>query len=97
MEKEILVKELVELIVKSMVDNTEKVQVFQLSGESSAVFEIKVAPEDMGKVIGRQGKNAQAIRTILGAAGMKMKKKFSLDLIEAEFKKEEAPQRPEIS
>lgn len=90
-------KELIELIVKSLVDNTEKVQVFQLSGETSTVFEIKVAPDDMGKVIGKQGKNAQAIRIILGAAGMKLNKRFSLDLIETEFKREEAAQRPEIS
>jgi len=78
------VKELVELIAKSLVDNPDRVQVFQLDGEHSSIIELKVAPEDMGKVIGKQGRNAQAIRIILGAAGMKLKKRFSLDLIEKE-------------
>jgi len=76
------VKELVELIAKSLVDNPDRVQVFQLDGEQSSIIELKVAPEDMGKVIGKQGRNAQAIRVILGAAGMKLKRRFSLDLIE---------------
>ena len=75
-------KELVELIAKSLVDNPGEVRVTQISGESSSIFELKVAPEDMGKVIGKQGRNALAIRAILGAAGMKMKKRFSLDVIE---------------
>jgi len=76
------VKELVELIAKSLVDKPEEVRVSQLSGESSSVFELKVAPEDIGKVIGKQGRNAQAIRIILQAAGMKARKRYSLDLIE---------------
>ena len=75
-------KELVELIARSLVDKPDEVMVSQLSGESSSIFELKVAPEDIGKVIGKQGRNAQAIRVILGAAGMKVKKRFSLDLIE---------------
>lgn len=75
-------KELVELIAKSLVDKPDEVVVSQISGESSSIFELKVAPEDIGKVIGKQGRNAQAIRVILGAAGMKVKKRFSLDLIE---------------
>jgi len=76
------VKELVELIVKSLVDNPDKVQVSQLDGEQSSIIELKVAPEDVGKVIGKQGGNVQAIRVILGAAGMKLKKRFILELIE---------------
>lgn len=79
---EVIVKELVELIARSLVDKPDEVMVSQLSGESSSIFELKVAPEDIGKVIGKQGRNAQAIRVILGAAGMKVKKRFSLDLIE---------------
>lgn len=75
-------KELVEMIAKSLVDKPDEVVVSQISGESSSIFELKVAPEDIGKVIGKQGRNAQAIRVILGAAGMKVKKRFSLDLIE---------------
>jgi predicted RNA-binding protein YlqC (UPF0109 family) len=76
------VKELVELIAKSLVDNPEKVQVSQLDGAQSSIIELKVAPEDVGKVIGRQGRTAQAIRVILGAAGMKLKKRYTLELVE---------------
>jgi len=76
------VKELVERIAKSLVDNPDKVQVSQLDGEQSSIIELKVAPEDVGKVIGKQGRNVQAIRVILSAAGMKLKKRFILELIE---------------
>jgi predicted RNA-binding protein YlqC (UPF0109 family) len=76
------VKELIELIAKSLVDNPSRVQVSQLDGEQSSIIELKVAQEDIGKVIGKQGRNAQAIRIILGAAGMKLKKRFSLEIIE---------------
>ena len=64
-------KELVEMIAKALVDNPEKVQVSQLEGEQTSILELKVAPEDLGKVIGKQGRTARAIRIILGAAGMK--------------------------
>ena len=75
-------KELVELIAKSLVDNPDKVQVSQIDGEQSSIIELKVAPEDVGKVIGKEGRNVQAIRIILGASGMKLKKRFILELIE---------------
>ena len=75
-------KEIVELIAKSLVDNLEKVQVSQIDGEQSSIIELKVAPEDVGKVIGKQGRNVQAIRIILGAAGMKLKRRFNLEIIE---------------
>ena len=75
-------KELVELIAKALVDNPEKVQVSQLEGEQTTILELKVAPEDLGKVIGKQGRTARAIRIILGAAGMKLKRRFSLEIIE---------------
>ena len=75
-------KELVELIAKSLVDNPDKVQVTQLNGEQSSIIELSVAPDDVGKVIGKQGRNAQAIRLILGAAGMKQKKRFNLEILE---------------
>jgi uncharacterized protein len=78
------VKELVELIAKSLVDHPDKVRVTQLDGEQSSIIELKVAQEDMGKVIGKQGRNAQAMRIILGAAGMKLKKRYTLELIEKE-------------
>ena len=75
-------KELVELIAKALVENADKVQVSQIDGEQSSIIELKVAPEDVGKIIGKQGGNIQAIRVILGAAGMKLKKRFILELIE---------------
>jgi predicted RNA-binding protein YlqC (UPF0109 family) len=76
------VKELVELIAKALVDNPDKVKVSQLDGEQSSIIELVVDPDDLGKVIGKQGRNAQAIRVILGAAGMKLKRRFNLELIE---------------
>jgi predicted RNA-binding protein YlqC (UPF0109 family) len=76
------VKELVELIVKSLVDNPDKVKVTLLDGQQSSIIELTVAPEDMGRVIGKQGRNAQAIRVILGAAGMKLKKRVNLEILE---------------
>ena len=75
-------KELVESIAKALVDNPDKVQVTQLDGERSSIIELKVSQEDLGKIIGKQGRNAQAIRVILGAAGMKLKKRFNLEIIE---------------
>ena len=77
-------KEMVELIAKSLVDNPDKVQVTQLDGEQSSILELKVAQEDIGKIIGKQGRTAQAIRIILGAAGMKLKKRFNLEIIDKE-------------
>jgi len=76
------VKELVELIAKALVDNPDNVQISQLDGEQTSILELKVAPEDIGKVIGKQGGNVQAIRVILNAAGMKLKKRFVLEIIE---------------
>jgi predicted RNA-binding protein YlqC (UPF0109 family) len=78
------VKELIELIAKSLVDNPDNVEVSQLEGEQSSIIELKVAPQDIGKVIGKQGRTAQAIRIILGAAGMKLKKRFNFEIIEKE-------------
>ena len=77
-------KELVELIAKSLVDNPDKVKVTQLDGEQSSIIELNVAQEDLGKVIGKQGRNAQAIRVIVSAAGMKLKRRFNLEIIEKE-------------
>ncbi len=75
-------KDLVEMIAKSLVDNPEKVQVSQLEGEQTTILELKVDQEDLGKVIGKQGRTARAIRIILGAAGMKLKRRFNLEIIE---------------
>ena len=75
-------KELVEMIVKSLVDKPDQVKVSQLDGQQSSIIELNVDPEDVGKVIGKQGRNVQAIRVILGAAGMKLKKRINLEIIE---------------
>jgi predicted RNA-binding protein YlqC (UPF0109 family) len=80
--KEEAVKGLVESIAKALVDNPDRVQVSQLDGEQSSIIELKVAPEDMGKIIGKQGRNVQAIRVILGAVGMKLKKRVNLEIVE---------------
>jgi predicted RNA-binding protein YlqC (UPF0109 family) len=76
------VQELVEMIAKALVDNPEKVLVSQLEGEQTTILELKVAQEDLGKVIGKQGRTARAIRVILGAAGMKEKRRYNLEIIE---------------
>ena len=75
-------KELVEMIAKALVDNPDKVHVSQLEGEQTSILELTVDPEDLGKVIGKQGRTARAIRVILGAAGMKLKRRFNLEIIE---------------
>ena len=74
--------ELVTFIAKSLVDSPEKVEVREVSGEQTTVLELKVAPEDLGKIIGKQGKTAKAIRTILGAAAAKMRKRAVLEILE---------------
>ena len=75
-------KELVEAIAKALVDNPEQVQVRAVEGEQVTVLELRVHPTDLGKVIGRQGRTAMSIRTILGAAGMKLKKRLTLEILE---------------
>jgi hypothetical protein len=75
-------KELVEAISKALVDHPEDVQVRVVEGEQVIVLELRVHPTDLGKVIGRQGRTAKSIRTILGAAGMKLKKRFTLEILE---------------
>ncbi len=74
--------ELVAFIAKSLVDSPDKVEVREIAGEQTAVLELKVAPEDLGKIIGKQGKTAKAIRTILGAAAAKMKRRAVLEILE---------------
>ncbi len=75
-------KDLIELIAKSLVDNPDQVKVSQLDGEQTAIIELKVAQEDIGKIIGKQGRIAHSIRVILGAAGMKVKKRYNLEIID---------------
>lgn len=75
-------KELLELIAKALVDKPEEVVVSEVVGEQTTVLELRVAADDLGKVIGRQGRTARSIRTILGAAGMKLRKHFVLEILE---------------
>lgn len=76
------IKELVEEIAKALVDNPEEVQVREVKGEQVTVLELRVAPSDRGKVIGKQGRTARSIRTLLGAAGMKLNRRFTLEILE---------------
>lgn len=75
-------KELVEEMVKAIVDNPNEVHVNEIAGEQTAVIELRVHPSDMGKVIGKQGRTAKAMRTILSASGMKIGRRFELEIIE---------------
>jgi len=75
-------RDLVEQIAKVLVDKPEAVQINEIEGEQTSVIELKVAKEDLGKIIGKEGRTAKAIRTILGAAGSKMKKRVVLEIIE---------------
>lgn len=73
---------LVSEIARSLVDSPETVTVEAIPDGESTILRLRVAPSDLGKVIGRQGRTARSLRTILGAAGMKLKHRFSLDIIE---------------
>jgi uncharacterized protein len=75
-------KELITTISKSLVDNPEKVEVRQITGQSSLLIELRVAKEDLGKVIGKQGATAKAMRLILNAASAKIPKRTTLEIIE---------------
>ena len=75
-------KELVEEIAKALVDIPEEVSVREVEGEQVTVLELRVAPSDLGKVIGKQGRTARSVRTLLGAAGMKLRKRFVLEILE---------------
>jgi uncharacterized protein len=75
-------KELIEMIAKALVDNPEQVNVREVIGEQTTVLELRVSQSDLGKIIGKQGRTARAIRTLLGAAGMKLRKRFVLEILE---------------
>ena len=74
-------KEILETIVKNLVDNQEAVEVKEVEGEKNIIFEVKVADGDMGKVIGRQGKIAQSIRTVMKAVANRKDKKVTVEFI----------------
>ncbi|RLC31979.1 MAG: RNA-binding protein [Deltaproteobacteria bacterium] len=75
-------KDLIAYIAKALVDKPEEVVVTEIEGAQTAVIELKVAKDDLGKVIGKQGRTARAMRTILGAASTKIKKRSVLEIIE---------------
>jgi uncharacterized protein len=77
-----VLKELIEYIAKALVDSPEQVKVSEIEGEKTSVIELSVAKDDLGKVIGKQGRTARAMRTILSAASTKVRKRAVLEIIE---------------
>ena len=75
-------KELVEMMAKALVDYPDQVEVTEIAGKDTSVIELKAAKEDMGKIIGKKGNNAQAMRTILNAASRKLNKHVVLEIID---------------
>ena len=75
-------KDLVEIIAKSLVDNPDEVHVNEIQGEQGLILELRVAPEDMGKVIGKQGRVAKAIRTVVKAAALNEDQKVVVEIID---------------
>ncbi len=76
------IKELVTYMVKAMVDNPEAVEVSEVESENTSIIELKVRKDDLGKVIGKEGRNAQALRTILSAASAKNHRRAVLEIVE---------------
>ena len=76
------VKALIEDIAKALVDTPASVAVNEIAGEHATVFELRVAESDLGKVIGKQGRTARSLRTLLTAVGTKMNRRFSLEILE---------------
>ena len=76
------IKELLELIVRALVDEPGEIVITEIAGEQTTVFEVRVSEDDRGKVIGKQGRTARAIRTILASAGMKLRKRIVFEIIE---------------
>ncbi len=76
------VKQLVEDIAKALVDQPDEVAVRELAGEQTTVLELRVAADDVGKIIGKQGRTARSIRTLLGAVSMKMDRRFTLEILD---------------
>jgi uncharacterized protein len=77
-----MLKELVEFMARALVDSPEHVRVSEIEGEQTSVIELRVAKEDLGKVIGKQGRTARAMRTLLSAASSKIRKRAVLEIIE---------------
>lgn len=75
-------KELIEFLAKALVDRPEAVQVREIEGEKTLIIELKVAEEDIGKIVGRQGRTARALRTVLAAAATRTRKRVVLEILE---------------
>ena len=75
-------KELVEFMVKALVDNPDQVEVTEIAGRDTSMIELKVAKEDIGHIIGKKGRNVQAMRTLLNAAAGKLRKRVVLEIID---------------
>ncbi len=75
-------RELIEFLAQSLVDNPDDVRVSSHDRDQQTILELEVAPADLGKVIGRQGRTARAIRTVLNAASQKSRRRFSLDILD---------------
>lgn len=78
----ISLKELIEFVARALVDHPDQVEVAEISGEQTIVLELKVAKEDLGKVIGKQGRTVKAMRAILSAASSKLRKRADLEILE---------------
>lgn len=74
-------QELVEYLVKALVEEPEQVEVREVKGERTVIYEVKVAPEDTGRVIGKEGRIAQALRTLVKAAGMRKDQKVTVEIV----------------
>jgi len=77
----IILKELIELMIKGIVDKPDKVEINQIIGEKTSVFEIKADPDDIGKIIGKQGRNIKSIRTIINAAAQRDSKRVIIEIV----------------
>ena len=79
---EVTMKDLVDYIARALVDEVGRIEITEIAGNQTNIIELKVAKEDIGKVIGRQGRTADAIRTILNCAAAKLSKRYILQIIE---------------
>ena len=77
-----MLKDMVEFVVRKLVDHPEAVHVNEISGEQATIIELKVAPDDLGKVIGKEGRTARSLRTLIHAAATKSKKRAVLEILE---------------
>lgn len=77
----VILKELIELMIKGIVENPDKVKINQIVGEKTSVFEIKADPDDIGKIIGKQGRNIKSIRTIINAASQRDSKRVIIEIV----------------